>query len=137
METLSTGDFLVINALYHETDVPQNLRPHIKRLAELGIVEHIGRNKYVLARSLYTIVGKSGIHTRVVGLDRDTNKELLLKHIRKNGNQGTPFKELQQVLPGHSRGQITTLLRELRRENRIYCEGHTSAAKWFMAEATG
>ena len=121
METLSTGDFLVINALYHETSVPQNLRPCIKRLAELGIVEHIGRNKYVLARSLYIIVGKSGIHTRVVGLDRDTNKELLLKHIRKNGDQGTPFKELQQVLPGHSRGQITTFLRELRRESAPFC----------------
>ena len=38
-------------------------------------------------------VGKSGIHTRVVGLDRETNKELLLKHIRANGDNGTPFKE--------------------------------------------
>lgn len=135
METLSTGDFLVINALYHETGIPQNLRPRIKRLVELGIVEHIGRNKYVLARSLYTVVGKSGIHTRVAGLDRQTNKELLLMHIRKNGDQGTPFRELQQVLPAHSRGQIRTLLRELRQENRIYCEGHTSAAKWFITEA--
>lgn len=137
METLSTGDFLVINALYHETGIPQNLRPRIKRLVELGIVEHIGRNKYVLARSLYTVVGKSGIHTRVAGLDRQTNKELLLMHIRKNGDQGTPFRELQQVLPAHSRGQIRTLLRELRQENRIYCEGHTSAAKWFFTEAMG
>lgn len=132
METLSTGDFLVINALYHEANVPQNLQPCIKRLVELGIVEHIGRNKYVLARSLYVAAGKTGVHTRVVGLDRDTNKELLLKHIRKNGDQGTPLKELKQVLPGHSRGQIQVLLRELRAENRIYCEGNTSAAKWFV-----
>ena len=134
METLSTGDFLVINALYHETDIPQNLRPRIKQLAELGIVEHIGRKKYVLARSLYVATGKTGVHTRVVGLDRDTNKELLVKHIRKNGDRGTPFKELQQVLPGHSRGQIQALLRELRAENRIYCEGNTSAAKWFVLD---
>ena len=131
METLSTGDFLVINALYHEADVPQNLRPCIKRLAEFGIVEHIGRNKYVLARGLYVAAGKTGVHTRMVGLDRDTNKELLLKHIHKNGDQGTPLKELKQVLPGHSRGQIQALLRELRAENRIYCNGNTSAAKWF------
>lgn len=134
METLSTGEFLVINALYHEQSIAENLRPCLKRLTELGIVEHVGRNKYVLARSLYIAVGKSGIHTRMVGLDRDTNKELLLKHIRQNGSKGTPFKELQQVLPGHSRGQIQTLLRELRVENRIYCKGNTSAAKWFVSD---
>ena len=80
-------------------------------------------------------VGKAGIHTRMVGLDRNTNKELLLKHIRQNGSKGTPFKELQQVLPGHSRGQIQTLLRELRAENHIHCEGNTSAAKWFATNA--
>ena len=134
METLSTGDFLIINALYHETDIPQNLWSHIKRLVELGIVEHIGRNKYVLARSLYVAAGKTGVHTRVVGLDRATNKELLLMHIRKNGDQGTPFKELQQVLPGHSRNQLQVLMRELCKENRIYCEGKTRAAKWFVTE---
>lgn len=132
METLSTGDFLVINALYHEERITEYLKPCLKRLTDLGIVEHVGRSKYVLARSLYMAAGKSGRHTRIVGLDRDTNKELLLKHIRQNGSKGTPFKELQQVLPRHSRGQIQTLLRELRAEKRIYCEGNTSAAKWFV-----
>ena len=116
MEILSTGDFLTINELYHEQSVTESLKPSLKKLMNLGIVEHIGRNKYVLARSLYTAAGKSGIHTRVVGLDRDTNKELLLKHIRKNGDKGTPFKELQQVLPGHNRGQIQVLMRELRQD---------------------
>ena len=51
----------------------------LERLIEMGIVEHIGRKMYVLARSLYAATGKSGMHTRHVGLDRDTNKELLLK----------------------------------------------------------
>ena len=131
IETLSTGDFLVINALYHEQSITENLRPCLKRLTELGIIEHVGRNKYVLARSLYMAVGKAGIHTRMVGLDRNTNKELLLKHIRQNGSKGTPFKELQQVLPGHSRNQIQVLMRELCKEERAYCVGKTKAARWF------
>lgn len=134
LETLSTGDFLVINALYHEIDVAENLYPNLKRLTEIGIVEHAGRKKFVLARSLYEAAGKLGVHTRIVGLDRDTNKELLLKHIRKNGEKGTPFKELQQVLPGHSRNQLQVLTRELRKEGRIYCEGNTKAAKWFATD---
>lgn len=134
METLSTGDFLTINALYHGQNILENQRLCLKKLTDLGLIEHVGRNKYVLARSLYTVAGKSGIHTRVVGLDRNTNKELLLKHIRANGDNGTPFKELQQVLPGHSRNQIQTLMKELRKEGRIYCIGHTSAAKWFITK---
>ena len=100
-------------------------------------MEHTGRSKYVLARSLYSAIGKSGVHTRMVGLDRETNKELLLKHIRNNGREGTPLKELYQVLPGHNRGQLQILLRELRKEGRIFCEGNTNAARWFAAELLG
>lgn len=136
LEELSTADFLVINALYHGYPLNSNLRTRLRKLTEVGIVEHIGRNKYVLARSLYSVAGKSGVHTRIVGLDRDTNKELLVKHIRKNGSNGTPFKELQQVLPGQSRSQIQKLLRELRESGRIYCVGNTSAAKWYPAETS-
>lgn len=130
-EVLTTIDFLAINALYHDNALTRNMKFRLKHLEDIGIVEHIGRNKYVLARSLYLAVGQAGTHTRLVGLDRDTNKELLLKHIRKNGAKGTPLKELQQVLPGHNRSQIQVLLRELRNEGRIYCTGKTSAAKWF------
>ena len=137
LEILSTSDFLVIHALYHEMGLTENLRSRLKRLTDLGIVEHTGRSKYVLARSLYRAIGKSGVHTRMVGLDRETNKELLLKHIRNNGREGTPLKELYQVLPGHNRGQLQILLRELRKEGRIFCEGNTNAARWFAAELLG
>ena len=102
-ELLSTEGFLVIDALYHERPLNEKMQSRLNRLIEMGIVEHIGRKMYVLARSLYAATGKSGMHTRHVGLDRDTNKELLLKHIRQNNEVGTPFKELQQVLPGLDR----------------------------------
>lgn len=133
-ETLTTTDFLAINALYHENKLTENIKPCLKRLVDMGIAEHIGRNKYVLARSLYSAVGKAGTHTRIVGLDRNTNKELLLTHIRRNGIKGTALKELQQVLPGHNRGQIQVLLRELCNEEKIYCAGKTNGAKWFAKE---
>lgn len=131
LDNLSTADFLVINALYHEQPVNDSFYQRLKPLIEMGIVEHIGRSKYVLARSLYSAAGKSGVHTRIVGLDRDTNKELLLKHIRESGREGTPFRELQQVLPSQSRRQIQMLLSELRDEKRIHKLGNTSAARWF------
>ena len=131
-ELLSTEDFLTINALYHGQKLDRKMQDRLPRLTDMGIVEHIGRKKYVLARSLYAATGKAGIHTRRVGLDRDTNKELLLKHIRENNNIGTPFKELQQVLPGLSRNQIQVLMRELKKDGQVFCEGKTSAARWFV-----
>ena len=54
-----------------------------------------------------------------------------LKHMREKGKEGASFKEFQQVLPNLSRDQITVLLRGLRRENRAYCAGKTSASRWF------
>lgn len=131
LENLTTTDFLAINALYHGITLTDGQRSSLKRLTDMGIVEHIGRDKYVLARSLYSAVGKTGVHTRIVGLDRETNKELLLKHLKKKGAEGAPLRELQQVLPGLNRGQIQVLLREIRSENRAFCVGHTSAARWF------
>ncbi len=131
LDSLSTLDFLTIDAIYHERTLNDNMLSRIKHLVDMGIVEHIGRTKYVLSRSLYSVAGKAGIHTRVVGLDRETNKELLYKHIKESGNIGSPFKELQQVLPSLSRGQIQVLLRELRKEKRIYHKGNTNAARWY------
>ena len=133
-EMLSTEDFLTINALYHGQTLDRKMQKRLPRLTDMGIVEHIGRKKYVLARSLYAATGKTGVHTRHVGLDRDTNKELLLKHIRQNNEVGTPFKELQQVLPGLDRNQIRVLMRELRESGKVFCEGTTSAARWFASE---
>lgn len=134
LEQFSTGDFLIVNTLYYDNSVPKNFQSCLKHLTDVGIVEHVGRKKYILARNLYEAVGKSGVHTRMVGLDRDTNKELIVKHIRENGDKGTPFRELQQVLPGQSRDQLQGLMRELRREGRIYVEGNTRAALWYATE---
>ena len=131
LESFSTYDFLIVNNLYHEDPVPESLRPRLKQLSDIGVLDHIGRNKYVLSRELYESVGKSGIHTRKVGLDRNTNRELLLKHIRSSGEKGTQYKELQQVLPNLSRNEIRVLIRELKTDNLVYSKGNTSATRWF------
>ncbi|HPH11011.1 MAG TPA: ATP-binding protein [Thermotogota bacterium] len=133
-ELLSTADFLVIDALFHEKPLTEYLRERLKRLVEMRIIEHTGRGKYVLVRGLYEATGKSGVHTRLTGLDRETNKELLIKHICASGSKGAPLKELQQVLPNHSHNQLQVLMRELRKEGRIYCEGKTNAARWFLTD---
>ena len=39
LESFSTFDFLIVNALYHENPVPESLRSRLKRLADIGVVE--------------------------------------------------------------------------------------------------
>ena len=79
-------------------------------------------------------MGRGGAYTRKRGLDRETNKTLLLRHIEDSAAAGTRLEELQQVLPGLSRHQVQTLLRELKRDGRIEVKGTTKAARWFPAD---
>lgn len=67
METLSTGDFLEINAPYHGKSVPENQKPCHEKLTGLGLVELVDRSKYSFVRNLYAAAGRAGVHTRVIG----------------------------------------------------------------------
>jgi ATP-dependent DNA helicase RecG len=77
-------------------------------------------------------VGKTGVHTRLEGLPRETNKELLLKDIKASGEEGAPFRELQQVLPMLSRKQVQLLLNSLREEGKISLQGERKNARWHI-----
>ncbi len=132
VEDFSTDELLTINALYHDMPLSEKMKFTLPQLENMGIVEHAGRGKYVLARRLYEAAGEAGVYTRKVGLDRETNKELILKHIRDNGDSGTPVRELQQVLPNLSKSEIHVLLRELKNCGKIYAVGNTLAARWYI-----
>jgi ATP-dependent DNA helicase RecG len=132
LETFSTEDYLAINALFHNQKLPEHLRPYINRLHNMGIVEKIGNTKFILSRGIYDAVGQTGVHTRLVGLDRETNKELILKHLKKSGVKGAAFSEFQQVLPSQSRNQIQYFLKELNAEGKIESKGKTKGATWFL-----
>ncbi len=131
-EELSTLDFLIINALFNNLKLDDRMYERINHLVDIGIVEHIGRRKYILSKSLYKAAGKAVVNTRLIGLDRETNKELLLKHIRNNNVSGSSFNELQKVLPGQTRNELQVLMRELKAEGKVICKGRTSAARWFI-----
>jgi len=103
----------------------------------LGAVEAIGRGrgvKHILARGLYAALGGKGTYTRKKGLDRSTNKALLLQHIRDNAVTGSQMKEFLEVLPAvGGRDAIGPLLRELRDEGAIRLVGARKLARWYPA----
>lgn len=134
LATFATEDFLVLDLVHREQPVPDVLKARLEPLLEQGVIERIGRGRgvrYLLSRRFYRFLGRPGVYTRRRGLDRETNKALLLKHIEESGTAGATFGELQEVLPGLSRNQVQTLLRELKREGRIRVEGATKGARWF------
>ena len=110
------------------------LRTSTRALVNEGIVESVSRGKYVLNKKYYVIAGKKGTYTRRKGLDRETNRQLLLKHIKENSKLGSPMKELMQVLPSLSRRQVQILVSSLAKENSIYKTGKTRSSLWFHKE---
>lgn len=134
LRSFSTYDFLALDYLRREQALPDHLKACLPGLIAAGAVESVGRGRgtrYLLTRSLYAALGRKGAYTRKKGLDRGTNKALLLKHIRDNASAGARMDEFRQVLPALGRGQIQVLLRELRKERLVHSVGVTRAARWF------
>lgn len=134
LESFCTQDFLVLNLVYKEKKIPDNLKDRIPRLVDLGIIEKASKGRYILGRKYYKIVGKKGVYTRKKGLDREMRKALLLKHIRDNKKTGSKLAELCEVLPNHSYSQVQRLIRSLKKENKIYKKGITSASRWYPTQ---
>lgn len=132
----TTEDFLVMDLVHREQPVPAYFTPRARILLEQGVIERVGRGRgtrYLLSRKFYRFMGQGGAYTRKRGLDRETNKSLLLRHIEDSGESGARLDELQQVLPGLSRHQVQTLLRDLKGEGRLEVKGATKGARWFLA----
>jgi ATP-dependent DNA helicase RecG len=130
----STADFLLLDYIHRGQKIPDSLQVRMQSLVDKGVIERYGRGrgvKYILSRQHYKMVDRKGAYTRKKGLDRETNKALLLKHIEENKESGSPLNELLQVLPALSRSQVQALLRELRAAQKIYKTGKTKAALWY------
>jgi ATP-dependent DNA helicase RecG len=134
MASFTTEDFLVLDLAQREQPIPDDLKDRQRYLAQQGVLEAYGRGRgrrYILSRQFYRFTGKKGIYTRRRGLDRATNKELLIAHLKDNRREGSRLQELMEVLPALSRGTVQGLLRELEREGRSYHSGRTKASRWY------
>jgi ATP-dependent DNA helicase RecG len=134
LESFTTQDLLVIDHVFKDETVSECFRGNLIRLLDSGVIEQISRGRgtrYILSRRFYEFIGKKGVYTRKRGLDRETNKALLYKHICDNAAEGARMEELQQVLPSLSRFQIVRLLGEIREAGLVFKEGTTRNSRWF------
>ena len=130
---------LVLDAIQREEPLPDDLKERVPRLLDEGIIGRIGRGRgtrFILSRKFHSFLGQHGTYTRRKGLDRETNKALLCKHIEENRDRGSPFRDLEQVLPALSRNQVQKLLQELKAEGRIQLTGSRKGGRWFPGVRT-
>lgn len=130
LKLFTTQDFLILDTIAKDKKLPLDLIERASLLREQGVIERIGR-KFILSRDYYSFVGQKGVYTRKRGLDHETNRQLLLKHIQENKDEGSPLGELQQVLPHLSEDSVQRLVRDLKKEGKIYKKGHTRGALWY------
>lgn len=138
--TLHIDDLLVLDAIHRQRAVADNLQERIAQLVELGALERVGRGRgvrYLLASRYYKAIGKPGAYSRKRGLDRETNKALLLKHIERSGDEGCPLGELIEVLPALSTSQIRHLLVDLKLQRLAHVLGLTKGARWYPGPGPG
>jgi ATP-dependent DNA helicase RecG len=90
--------------------------------------------RYLLSQRLYAAIGAKGVYTRKKGLDYETKKALLEKHLREY-ESGAPLAELRQVLPAESERSIQRLLSEMRDEGRVVLHGKRRWARWVFVKA--
>ena len=136
LRSFSTLDYLALERLEQGKALSAELLERVPSLIAAGAVEAIGRGKgvrYILSEALYATLGAKGTYTRQRGLDRNTNKALLVAHLTQQSPQGAPLAELRQVLPTLPESSVRDLLRELRAEGKLVLRGERRWARWFIA----
>lgn len=136
LRSFSTLDYLALERLEQGKALSAELLERVPSLIAAGAVEAIGRGKgvrYILSEALYATLGARGTYTRQRGLDRNTNKALLVAHLTQQSPQGAPLAELRQVLPTLPESSVRDLLRELRAEGKLVLRGERRWARWFIA----
>ena len=136
VNSFTTQDFQTLDALHRDHPLTAALKDRLPRLVEAGVVEAIGKGKgarYLLSRELHAAVGARGTHTRKRGLDYDTKKALLLKHLTTQAAEGAPMAELRQVLPADSDDSVLRMLKEMQATGLVVLRGQRRTSRWFTA----
>jgi ATP-dependent DNA helicase RecG len=132
----AVSDLLIIDQIRRGEKVENTYQSAIQRLKEQGFIELVGHGrgtKYILSKRFYSFLGKKGTYTRQKGLDFDSKKALLLKHI-ENHEKGY-FHDFKGVFPELTDGQIKSLLRALKEEGKVFFEGSKKGGFWILVKS--
>lgn len=131
LDTLDPHEFLVLGSIGSGENPPAELKPQVLRLVELGILDRTGRGKPILAKRYYS--GMTRRSAAVIELDADRRRDLetLREHIEQRHAEGVPLRELLDLLPSRTRGQVRGLLQRLREDGVVTARGGSRNARWY------
>ncbi len=101
------------------------------KFLDLGIIEKVGKTsgtKYILSHKYYSYENRPGVYTRIRGLLREHKKELILKHIEREGSASR--EDFIDVFPELKPKDISNFLQELKVDGRIERQGSDRSGRW-------
>jgi len=118
---LNDKELIILNNIRLGHKVQTDLIVH--SLLKLGLIEKIGRNRYILSKRYYVDIKQQWEYTQIKGLSINKNKELIIQHL-ENFGQGRKEDFINLFQDSITESQIDFLLKKLRKEGRIIFEGH-------------
>lgn len=108
---------------------------HKEKFLKIGIIEKVGKTsgtKYILSHRYYSHEEKPGIYTRIKGFNRESKKELILEHVRREGKGRR--EDFLDAFPELKSGDVANLLNELKSEGKIKHEGFRRSGHWVIVD---
>jgi len=125
-KSLDDKELLILNRIKLNQKVESD--DCINNLLDLGLIESPSRGKYILSKQYYRRIDKKGEYTRKSGLDKETNKLLIIDHLKK-WKKGY-MHEFKDVFRGEiPKGRINSYLDELKKEEKIELIGNPRAVR--------
>jgi ATP-dependent DNA helicase RecG len=135
LESLSTDDWLTLDALSHEEPLSDGLLPRAEHLLQLGMIVRVGNGRFILNEPYYRFQHREETFRRL--REGEGRKELLESRIAEHAVDGVAIGDLQPLLPELNRDQVRRLLDELRREDRVHFRGEKRWTRWYPGPLPG
>lgn len=129
VESLSTDDWLALDALSREELLPEGLLQRTEHLLQLGLIVRVGSRRFILNDAYYRFQNREETFRRL--RENEQRKELLENELSGYAVDGRPISELESLLPALTRNDVRALLVELRDEERVHVRGEKRGARWF------
>lgn len=97
----------------------------LRELSNTGIIERLGPNKFILSKQYYASIDRKGVYTRRRGLDKETNKKLIIHHLEyyKKGY----IKDFLEVLKDVPKSTVNAYLAELKADGVVKLVGNPNS----------
>lgn len=133
LESLSTEQWLALEAFSHEREFSSCSKESLDRLRELGLIERVSGGRYILPRLYYEFLGRLPVYEKL--REREIKKELLEQELEKHRIDGLHISELLDLLPNDDQTTVRRLLKELEGEQRLFTRGETRWTKYYPGNA--